>query len=69
MDEIQISRLMNYLREEFPEPMQYHFTYDLVENVIRHADMNMSRDMVIYHISEMIPEVTMDEIVKVLDAE
>ena len=69
MDEMQKQKLLDYLRDEFPEPMSSHFTYDLVENVITYADDNLPRDMVLYHIAEMIPEVTAKELEHLLEEE
>ena len=56
MDQILKQKIIDYIREQFPEPMSNHFTYELVENVITFADENMNPDMTILHISNMIPE-------------
>ncbi len=67
MSEIEIQKLLDYIQSEFPEPMSNHFTYDLVENTIRYAVDNLPSDMVLYHIAEMIPEISADELADVIE--
>ena len=31
-----IEAFMEYMKTEFPEPMKYHFTYDLLQNTIEY---------------------------------
>lgn len=57
------SQLLDYLREEFPESMRNHFTYDMVENLVdwveTHCDgLYEAHEMIV----NVIPEVTMEEI-------
>lgn len=57
---------MEYIRTEFPEPMKYHFTYDLLENIIKYL-MEEFEDNTYYlahTISEIIPEITKEEVLK-----
>ena len=66
MSEIEIRKLLDYIESEF-ESMEDVWVYKLVENTIRYAVDNMPPDMVLYHISEMIPELTADELVAVVE--
>ncbi len=55
--------LLDYLRQEFSEPMRNHFTYDMVENIIDwieiHCDgLDEAHEMIV----NIIPEVMMEEI-------
>lgn len=68
MSEIEIRKLLDYIESEF-ESMEDVWVYKLVENTIRYAVDNMPSDMVLYHISEIIPELTADELVAVVDEE
>lgn len=69
MDQILKQKIIDYIREQFPEPMSNHFTYELVENVIAFADENMNPDMVILHISNMIPELKIEELARLFEEE
>ena len=55
--------LLHYLHEEFPEPMKYHFTYDLIDNLIDYIK-NHCYGLEDAHeiLLNIIPEVTMEEI-------
>lgn len=55
--------LLDYLHEEFPNPMKCHFTYELVENIIdyieNHCDgLEKAHEILV----NIIPEVTTKEI-------
>lgn len=55
--------LLNYIKEEFSESMRFHFTYDMVENIIdwieTHCNgLDEAHEMIV----NIIPEVTMEEI-------
>lgn len=57
------NEFLDYLREEFPEPMQNHFTYDMVDSIIdwieTHCDgLDEAHEMIV----NIIPEVTMEEV-------
>ncbi len=63
----EISQLIQYIADEFPEPMENHFTYDMVSNIIKYAAKNFARNDALYHIAEIIPEVSTDELAPVLE--
>jgi len=71
MDEMQKRKLLDYIKEEWPEPMENHFTYDLVKNVIDFADSNWPEDiwMAVYHIVNIVPELTAEELTAILEEE
>ena len=57
---------IEYMREEFPEPMNYHFTYDLLENIVdfviglcEHDD---APENIVPNLIELIPEVKTEEV-------
>lgn len=57
-----IDDFMEYIHEEFPEPLKNHFTYDLVENIINYViDQVDETDEFISIIIKIIPEVTENE--------
>ena len=60
-----IDEFMEYMRTEFPEPMQNHFAYDLLENTINYL-MEQFEDnkYLAYTISEIVPEVTEEEVLR-----
>ena len=60
-----IEEFMEYMREEFPEPMRNHFTYDLLQNTIEYLmeqfDDNKEFASVIVGI---VPEITDEEVLR-----
>lgn len=60
-----LEAFMEYMRTEFPEPMKYHFTYDLVQNIVEYLMEQYEDNTHLAHeISELIPEVTEEEVLK-----
>ena len=56
------NELLHYLKKEFTT-MDYHFTWDLVENVIDYAEEHCNGlDEAHKFLVNMIPDVTMEEI-------
>ena len=67
LSEEKIKLLIQYIKEEFPEPMENHFTYSIVENVIRNAVENNMGNFALYEITAIIPEVTAEELLCVIE--
>ena len=60
-----IEEFMEYMRTEFPKPMENHFTYDLLENTINYLMEQFEDNKYLAHtISEIVPEVTEEEVLK-----
>lgn len=56
---------MEFMRSEFPEPMKYHFTYDLLGNMINYLMEQFDDNTQLAHtISEIVPEVTEEEVLR-----
>lgn len=55
-----------YLVDQFPEPMRYSFTRELIDNILGHAHKmyHVSKDMFVKFLDKMIPEITFDEIIQ-----
>ena len=60
-----VEAFMEYMRTEFLEPMEYHFTYDLLKNTIEYL-MEQFEDNrhLASAISEIVPEIKEEEILK-----
>ena len=56
---IDVEGLLEYIRENFPNPLENHFTYDLVKNVLNLAN---SFSYPTLFLEKMIPEITEEEI-------
>lgn len=63
-----INNFMKYLKTEFPNVLDNHFTYELIENMLRFAYNNYghSKDMAKTIIYDIIPEITWEELDKYL---
>ena len=60
-----IEAFMEFMRNEFPEPMKNHFTYDLLQNTIEYLmDQFDDNTELASMISEIVPEVTEKEVLK-----
>ena len=60
-----VERFMEFMRNEFPEPMKYHFTFDLLENMINYLMEQFDDNTQLAHtISEIVPEVTEEEVLR-----
>ena len=58
-----IEEFMEYMRTEFPEPMENHFTYDLLQNTIEYLMEQFDDNTQLANmISEIVPEVTEEEV-------
>lgn len=59
---------MAYLREQF-EPMDNHFTHDMVENLVDYGNKHHShtKDALAYFLSDIIPEVEFGEVAMFMD--
>lgn len=65
MQKFNIDEFMEYMREEFPEPMKYHFTYNLLGNVIKDLMKQCSDKKYFANtMSTIIPEITEEEILR-----
>ncbi len=60
-----IDGFVEYMRTEFPMPMKNHFTYNLLYNTIEYLMEQFDDNTHLAHtISEIVPEITEDEILK-----
>lgn len=60
-----IDEFMEYMRNEFPEPMRNHFTYNLLKNTIEYLMEQFDNSThLAYTISEIVPEVTEEEVLR-----
>ena len=59
---------MAYLKEQFG-PMDDHFTYDMVENLVNYGKdpHGHTKDALAYFLSDMIPEVEFCEVAMFMD--
>lgn len=55
-----------YLNQRHPSSMAYHFTREMVDNILDHAHnmYHVSKDMFVTFLDKMIPEITFDEIIQ-----
>lgn len=55
---------MIYIKEEFPECIDKHWNWDLLENIIDYGieNKNYSVGQLANFLDEMIPEITLEEI-------
>lgn len=57
-----IEAFMEYMRTEFPDPMKYHFTYDLLQNTIEYLMEQFEDNKYLASvISDIVPEITEEE--------
>ncbi len=56
-------KFMDYMKQEF-SPMDNHFTYDMVENLVDYAIQHKShtKDDLCFFLSDIIPEVEFGEV-------
>lgn len=68
MRQEEINAFMEYLKEEFPECLEKHFTYDLVINLVKWAydHHGHSKGSARYIICSIIPELEHEEAEKYL---
>lgn len=60
-----IEEFMKYIKTEFPEPMNNYFTFDLLKNTIEYLMDEFDDNIQLAHIiSEIVPEVTEEEILR-----
>ena len=53
---------MDWAREEFPEPLSTHFTYEMLENIITYvAERSETSEEFILQMTSIVPEVTEEE--------
>lgn len=65
-----LDEFMLYIRNEFPEPMKYHFTYDLLRNVMSNLIKNCSdKDYFVSSVMEIVPEIAECELITFLEEE
>lgn len=67
-------QIVNYVKDQFPGPMKYHFTWELVSNVVEeylllHYVGGADIERALSYIAEIIPEVSQEELVKVVKGE
>ena len=56
------NQFMDWVREEFPEPLSYHFTYEMLENIIGWiANRCETTEEFLISITNIVPEVTREE--------
>jgi hypothetical protein len=60
-----INEFMEFMRNEFPEPMKSHFTYDLLRNTVEHLMEQFDDNTELASmIAEIVPDVTEDEVLR-----
>lgn len=65
MKQFNIEKFMEYMRETFPEPMKYHFTYNLLKNIIIDlTEQCEDNSYLIFTICKIVPEITEKEILE-----
>lgn len=53
---------MSWVSGEFPGPLSYHFTYDMLENIITYvAERSETSEEFIMQITSIVPEVSEEE--------
>lgn len=53
---------MHWVKEEFPDPLSYHFTYDMLEAIIVWvANRCETAEEFLVSITNIVPEVTREE--------
>ena len=58
-----VNGFMDFMREEFPEPLSNHFTYDLLENIVNKLILlTDDRNQLTDWLEDIIPEVKREEI-------
>lgn len=58
-----VDGFMDFMREEFLEPLSNHFSYDLLENTINKLiELTDDRNQLTDWLEEIIPEVKREEI-------
>lgn len=56
------NEFMNWVREEFPDPLRNHFTYDMLENIVGWiANRCETAEEFLISITNIVPEVTSEE--------
>ena len=65
MEWFNIDEFMEYMRTEFPEPMKYHFTYNLLKNTVKDLMKQCSdKKYFAYSVSNIVPEITSEEVLR-----
>lgn len=65
MEWFSLNEFMEFMREEFPEPMKNHFTYDLLQNTIEYLMNSFDNNKELAQsICEIVPEITEEEVLK-----
>lgn len=64
MNEEKLIQFMNYLRTEFPEPLESHFAYDLIENLViaTYIKFGNKKGEARKFLETILPELTNDEL-------
>lgn len=58
-----VNGFMDFMREEFPNPLSNHFTYDLLENIVNKLiSLTDDRNQLTDWLEDIIPEVKREEI-------
>jgi len=62
---LDVEEFMEYVREKFPEPMKFHFTYDILRGIINYF---MEQDLSVVQIANLlmkiVPEIVADEVLR-----
>lgn len=60
---LDVEEFMEYMREKFPEPMKYHFTYDLLEGIINYLmEQEFSVVQIANTLRRIVPEIKVEEV-------
>lgn len=53
---------MDWVRDEFPDPLKNHFTYDMLENIIQYVlDTTETQSEFLEAMIKIVPEITEEE--------
>lgn len=62
---LDVEEFMEYMREEFPEPMKYHFTYDMLQGIVNYLmEQEFSIVQMANILIEIVPELEVEEILR-----
>ena len=69
MDKFNINSFMEWLKDEFPNCLETHWNFDLVENIIQYGlqHCNVSKDQFVNWIADLLPEVEFLEVARFME--
>ena len=64
-----LSAFMEYMKEQFPEPLNHHFTYDLLQNIVFDVCTQYGEEIAPDILFNIIPHVEKHEITQFFNTE